>query len=661
MHVQLSPDGGLGFALPVDVAQAKARVNVPDLFAALDMAPTEALACLAAAAHVVALLSGEGVRRLAHLQPVFADSRVRVHLYNYNDTLHPFRGIRSSLLGARKAKRHSCACALPRLTLSFSSIRLTGRLVTVRGTVIRVSGVRTLVTSAPFSCSKCGARQLVHLPDGIPTPPAKCISDGCRGRKFVEERDGAQGVDLQRVRLQELPGRMSTGPMQRVGDHAPPHGDGTTTEEDVMARTLDVELTASLCDALSTGDVVNVTGIVQALADGTVPSASAPAGASSGGGPGGGARPKADDRAAATYVLHIHAVGLVRSRREAAHRGGESLDDTRLVMSGPPAYVMHARRDNGGASSSAGGRGVPAAGLVIPFTDAQLAFVAHFATVAASEAGPASCGAWRLLTQSLCPGIHGLDAAKAGLVLALLGGTPLPPPPPGGDPVMSLRHDIHVLLVGDPGVGKSQLLSAAAAASPQGVYVSGPGSTAVGLTAAVGRDPATGAPCLEAGACALASGGTVCVDELDKLPKAQHGALLEVMEQGTVSVAKAGVTASIDARCSVVAAANPGGGRYSHALTLAENLKLSPALLSRFDLVFLLVDQHDAGQDAAMAASVMAAHQQSRQRPRLQGPTQLRALPAGASQAEQQAPLTARLRCVKQGRWGRRTCDLDLH
>ena len=109
VHVQLSPDGGLGFALPVDVAQAKARVNVPDLFAALDMAPTEALACLAAAAHAVALLSGEGRARLAHLQPVFADSRVRVHLYNHSDTLHPFRGIRSSLLGARGESQ--CVCA----------------------------------------------------------------------------------------------------------------------------------------------------------------------------------------------------------------------------------------------------------------------------------------------------------------------------------------------------------------------------------------------------------------------------------------------------------------------------------------------------------------------------------------------------------------------
>ena len=508
-----------------------------------------------------------------------------------------------------------------------------------------------MVTRAPFTCTKCGARQLVTFPDGIPTPPSRCISDGCRGRKFVEERDGAQGVDMQRVRLQELPGRMGTGPMLRVGDHPHPHGEEATAEEDVMARTLDVELTASLCDALSAGDVVSVTGIVQALADGTAPSAaSAPGGNSGGGGHGGhggGAKPKADDRAAATYVLHIQAVGLVRSRREAAHRGGESLDDTRLVMSGPPAYVTHARRDNSAGGSLSGG--VPAAGLVAPFTDAQLAFVAHFATVAASEAGPGSCGAWRLLTQSLCPGIHGLDAAKAGLILALLGGTPLPPPPAGGEPVMALRHDIHVLLVGDPGVGKSQLLGAAASASPRGVYVSGPGSTAVGLTAAVGRDPATGAPCLEAGACALASGGTVCVDELDKLPKAQHGALLEVMEQGTVSVAKAGVTASMDARCAVVAAANPGGGRYSHALTLAENLKLSPALLSRFDLVFLLVDQHDAGQDAAMAASMMAAHSQGGQRPRLQGPTQLRALPAVALSAEQQVPLTARLRCAEQG------------
>jgi len=93
------PDGALDYALPWDMTQVKARVNVPDLFAAVDMAPTEALACLAAATHAVALFSPHGKQRLGHLQPVLAESRVRVHLYNHSDTVQPFRGVRSSLLG----------------------------------------------------------------------------------------------------------------------------------------------------------------------------------------------------------------------------------------------------------------------------------------------------------------------------------------------------------------------------------------------------------------------------------------------------------------------------------------------------------------------------------------------------------------------------------
>ena len=492
--------------------------------------------------------------------------------------------------------------------------------------------MRTLITRAPFSCSKCGSRQTVHFPDGISTPPTRCISNGCRSRKFTEDRDGAQGVDVQRVRLQELPGRNASGPMMRIGGDAGMQGG---EEGDIMARTLDVELTGSLCDALAAGDAATVTGIVHALADGAAPSAGHPAGGAAAG------KQKADERAAATFVLHINAVSLVRSRRERSHSLGEALEDTRLVVSGPPACVMTHARHNETAPRGGEQAGGPRLNIGAPFNDTQLAFVAHFAAVAASETGPTSCGAWRLLTQSLCPSIHGHEASKAGLILALLGGTRPPAIGHGGidGHSMSLRHDIHVLLVGDPGVGKSQLLGAVAAASPRGIYVSGPGATSVGLTASVGRDPATGGPCLEAGACALASGGTVCVDELDKLPKVQHGALLEVMEQGTVSVAKAGVTASMDARCSVVAAANPAGGRYNPANTLAENLRLSAALLSRFSLVFLLVDQHDAQHDADMAASVVATHQGTAagpptRRPRLHGPAQ---------QPGQTAPLRSRL------------------
>jgi DNA helicase MCM8 len=138
------------------------------------------------------------------------------------------------------------------------------------------------------------------------------------------------------------------------------------------------------------------------------------------------------------------------------------------------------------------------------------------------------------------------------------------------------------------------------------VFVSGPTSSAAGLTAAVGRDASTGAPSLDAGACVQADCGVCGVDEFDKM-KAQHGALLEVMEQGTVTIAKAGVSATLPARCALLAAANPGGGRYDRSKTVVQNINMGAPLLSRFDLIFVLLDRADEAHDAAVSVHLLQA------------------------------------------------------
>lgn len=206
------------------------------------------------------------------------------------------------------------------------------------------------------------------------------------------------------------------------------------------------------------------------------------------------------------------------------------------------------------------------------------------------------------LVNSLCPTIFGHTLVKAGLILALVGGADKSKDSSSG---FHKRSDSHVLIVGDPGLGKSQLLQAVSNVAPRGVYVCGNSATAAGLTVTLSRDGSD--TVLEAGALVLADKGCCCIDEFDKMG-AQHSALLEAMEQQSISIAKAGMVCSLPARTSVLAAANPVGGHYNPRKSIADNLKLSSPLLSRFDLIFILLDRPDSGLDKYLSDHVLAMH-----------------------------------------------------
>ncbi|XP_017789947.1 PREDICTED: DNA helicase MCM8-like [Habropoda laboriosa] len=206
-----------------------------------------------------------------------------------------------------------------------------------------------------------------------------------------------------------------------------------------------------------------------------------------------------------------------------------------------------------------------------------------------------------LLVHSLCPSIYGHEIIKAGLILSLFG---------GNIEQLESRENIHTLIVGDPGLGKSQMLQMCARISAKGVYVCGNSSTSSGLTITLAKENKSNNFTLEPGALVLADKGCCCIDEFDKMRK-QYAVLLEAMEQQSVSVAKSGVICSLPTRTSILAAANPVSGRFNRSKTVMQNLRMSAPLLSRFDLIFLLLDEPNERMDDLLCKHVMSIHADS--------------------------------------------------
>lgn len=205
---------------------------------------------------------------------------------------------------------------------------------------------------------------------------------------------------------------------------------------------------------------------------------------------------------------------------------------------------------------------------------------------------------FEVMVNSICHGIYGHEMVKAGMLLSLFGGS--------NCSLNQTRGDIHILVIGDPGLGKSQMLQSVCNISPRGVFVCGSTCSSAGLTVSLTREKGIDFS-LEAGAVVLADQGVCCIDEFDKM-SADHNTLLEAMEQQTISIAKGGVICSLPCRTTIMAAANPIGGHYNCDKSVLDNLKMSQAMLSRFDLIFLLIDTPNEITDKKLTAHILNIH-----------------------------------------------------
>lgn len=212
----------------------------------------------------------------------------------------------------------------------------------------------------------------------------------------------------------------------------------------------------------------------------------------------------------------------------------------------------------------------------------------------------------RRIIKSIAPSIYGHEDIKTAIALSLFGG------------VMKdinrkhrIRGDINVLLLGDPGTAKSQFLKYVEKTAHRSVFATGQGASAVGLTASVRKDPVTREWTLEGGALVLADKGTCLIDEFDKMNDADRTSIHEAMEQQSISISKAGIITTLQARCAIIAAANPIRGRYNPTIPFQQNVELTEPILSRFDVLCVVKDTVDPVQDELLARFVVGSHLRS--------------------------------------------------
>ncbi|RHN73249.1 putative DNA helicase [Medicago truncatula] len=427
-----------------------------------------------------------------------------------------------------------------------------GRLVSVTGVVTRTSEVRPELLHGTFKCLECGGMIKNVEQQFKYTEPKTCPSATCNNRtNWALLREESKFTDWQKVRMQETSKEIPAGS---------------------LPRSLDVILRHEIVEHARAGDTAIFTGTVVVIPD----------------------------------ILALACPGQrAEYHREASQRkgstsGNEGVRGLKALgvrdLSYHLAFIANSVQIcDGRRETDIRNRNNDSDEDDHQFTEQELDEVERMRNTP---------NFFHKLVDSVAPTIFGHREIKRAILLMLVGG------------VHKLIHeginlggDINVCIVGDPSCAKSQFLKYTSSIVPRSVYTSGKSSSAAGLTATVAKEPETGEFCIEAGALMLADNGISCIDEFDKMDTKDQVAIHEAMEQQTISITKAGIQATLNARTSILAAANPSGGRYDKSKSLKYNVALPPAILSRFDLVYVMVDDPDETIDANIAQHIVKVHQ----------------------------------------------------